>query len=241
MIDACSDPVPDQRVRRPRLKRRDRALRAATARGRAAGSRPALPRAGCRAPPCPRPSTSTHAKPLCPTAIARSVGSVTTAASARHVFTSASAPMLECSSSTTAATIEPAGRRGRRARRSRRPRRSSRRRRPSCPARRGRTSRPSRSTGVNGSRHAGDADRVGVAAEHQRAALRRVLRARRRRWAGRAATGLDGRRRGRCARISAATTVGDLPLARRAGHERRVDGVDGDEIAQQADGWIHRS
>jgi hypothetical protein len=53
----------------------------------------------------PSTVTSTHAKPLCPTAIARSVGSVTTAASARHVFTSASAPMLECSSSTTAATI----------------------------------------------------------------------------------------------------------------------------------------
>ena len=35
--------------------------------------------------------------------------------------------------------------------------------------------------------------------------------------------------------------VGDLALARRAGHERRVDGVDRDQIAEQADGWIHGS
>ena len=48
---------------------------------------------------------STHAKPLWPIASRRSVGSVTTAMSARHSRTSASAPRLMCSSSTTAATM----------------------------------------------------------------------------------------------------------------------------------------
>ena len=49
-------------------------------------------------------TTSTPANPLCATAIRMSVGSVTTAASAVHSRTSASAPMLAYSSSTTAAT-----------------------------------------------------------------------------------------------------------------------------------------
>ena len=53
----------------------------------------------------PSVSISTHSKPLWAMAIASSVGSVTTAPSARHRVTSASAPMLACSSSTTHAMI----------------------------------------------------------------------------------------------------------------------------------------
>ena len=86
-------------------------------------------------------------------------------------------------------------------------------------------------------RHARDADRVGVAAEHQRAALARAPRARRRRWAVRARPlRLDVEAE---AAHLGGDGVGDLALARRTGHERRVDGVDRDEIAEQADGWIH--
>ena len=42
-------------------------------------------------------------------------------------------------------------------------------------------------------------------------------------------------------RISAAISVGDLALARRAAHQRRVHRVDGDELAQQLDRGIHIS
>ena len=66
-------------------------------------SRPSRGRLPCAARP--RVSISNHAKPLWPIPICRSVGSVTTAASARHSRTRASAPMLANSSSTTAAMI----------------------------------------------------------------------------------------------------------------------------------------
>ena len=65
-------------------------------------SRPSAGRLPCAARP--RVSTSTHSNPLCAVATRRSVGSVTTAASAACAVTSASAPALACSSSATAAT-----------------------------------------------------------------------------------------------------------------------------------------
>ena len=64
-------------------------------------SRPSRGRLPCAARPSV--SISTHSKPLCAMATCRSVGSVTTAPSARQRVTSASAPMLACSSSTTQA------------------------------------------------------------------------------------------------------------------------------------------
>ena len=72
-------------------------------------SRPSRGRLPCAARPSV--SISTHSNPLCAMATCRSVGSVTTAASARHRVTSASAPILACSSSTTQAiTSRPAAR-----------------------------------------------------------------------------------------------------------------------------------
>ena len=68
---------------------------------RTIASRPSAGRLPCAARPCV--STSIQANPLWATAIARSVGSVTTAASARQRVTSASAPALAYSSSMTAA------------------------------------------------------------------------------------------------------------------------------------------
>ena len=69
---------------------------------RAMASRPSSGRLPCAARPCA--TISTQANPLWPTASCKSVGSVTMAMSARHSRTSASAPMLRYSSSTTAAT-----------------------------------------------------------------------------------------------------------------------------------------
>ena len=86
--------------------------------------------------------------------------------------------------------------------------------------------------------HAGDAHRVGVAAEHQRASLRAPIEhaddiraAGRHRFDGHLEA--DATHRG-------GDGGGNFLLAGRAGNERRVDGVDGDEIAKQADRWIHR-
>jgi len=78
---------------------------------RTIASRPSRGRLPCAARPMV--SISTHSKPLCATATPRSVGSVTTAASARQRVTRASAPRLACSSSTThddkQPDVEPAG------------------------------------------------------------------------------------------------------------------------------------
>ena len=110
MIDACSDAVPISGCGGAAWSRRSSASSACSTRPmRRIASRPSRGRLPCAARPFV--STSNHAKPLWPIAIWRSVGSVTTAPSARHRVTSASAPILAYSSSTTAATISrPASR-----------------------------------------------------------------------------------------------------------------------------------
>ena len=87
--------------------------------------------------------------------------------------------------------------------------------------------------------HAGDADGVGMAAEHQRAAFRAPLehahdvRAARRDF-------VDGDVEPGSLQVCA-DGGGDFALTGSAGHERRIHGVDGDQVPEQADGWIHGS
>ena len=171
--------------------------------------------------------SSTHANPLWPTAICE-IGRLGDDRASRRAtaVTSASAPMLgvflvdDGRDDQPVRDRQPArgDRRGRR--------RSSRRRRLSCPARRGRGAGPSRSIGVNGSRHARDADRVGVAAEHQRASFAARPRARRSTLGRPGATPSRSTTSRPPRRISAAMSSAISRFARRAGHQRRVDGVD---------------
>ena len=129
----------------------------------AIASRPSAGRLPCAARPCV--VISAQANPLCPTATRRSVGSVTMAMSARQSLTSASAPRLMCSSSTTAATIS-------------RPRDHRRREDPGGGNHRGHAAlhvlraapvQPAvRFTRRERMLHAFHADRIDVAAEHQR-------------------------------------------------------------------------
>ena len=91
MIDACSDPVPSSAWGRCDCNRRSSDSRRLSTRPiRRMASRPSRGRLPCAARPSV--STRTHSNPLCATAMSRSVGSVTTAASARHAAASASAP-----------------------------------------------------------------------------------------------------------------------------------------------------
>ena len=173
MIDACSDPVPTSGCGgRACSARSSPSSRDSTRPSRRMASCPSAGRLPCAA--FPSTTMSTHAKPLWPTAISRSVGSVTIAASARQDFTSASAPMLECSSSTT------------------RPPRRGRQTNPPCVAIGGRRRdhrgdaafHVLRAAAVQATvplhrrewiAHPADADRVGVAAEHQRPPWRASL------------------------------------------------------------------
>ena len=93
----------EQRMRRSRLQFAIERVERRSGRApiRRIASRPSRGRLPCAARPSV--SISTHSKPLCAIATCRSVGSVTTAPSARQRVTSASAPMLACSSSTTQA------------------------------------------------------------------------------------------------------------------------------------------
>ena len=85
--------------------------------------------------------------------------------------------------------------------------------------------------------HAGDADGIGVAAEHERASLRPSLEdADDIGPAG--CHGLDRHVEPEAAHRGG-DRGGDLLFARRARHERRVHGVDGDEIAEQTQSRIH--
>ena len=197
-------------------------------------SRPSRGRLPCAARP--RVSTSNQANPLWPIAICRSVGSVTTAASARQRVTSASAPMLAYSSSTTAATISrPAASRVLRddPRRvdhrgdaafhvlRRRGRTAGRR------ARRDRTARAMPSTPTVSTWPQSISDRPRPRPS---------------------STPMTFGRPGAASCISTSRPMlpqvrgdrrGDRRFAGRARHERRIDRIDRDEIAQQPDGGVH--
>ena len=86
-------------------------------------------------------------------------------------------------------------------------------------------------------RHPCDADRVDVAAEHESVPRRTSFE-----HADRVGS---TRRDLLCLDVEADAAhlggngTGDLRLAGRTGHERRVDGVDRDEVAEQANRWIH--
>ena len=128
-------------------------------------SRPSRGRLPCAARPSV--SISTHSNPLCAMATCRSVGSVTTAASARQRVTSASAPMLACSSSTTQAITSLPGSKAARFRDDARG--IDHRRHAALHVLGAAAVDPAVALdGIERRLHAGDADRIDVAAEHQR-------------------------------------------------------------------------
>ncbi len=162
--------------------------------------------------------------------MSRSVGSVTTAASARHRVTSASAPMLACSSSTTAATMT-------------RPRSSpplSTMRRTAADHGGNAALHVLRTAAVEPAvadlrferpPHPADADRVGVPAEHQRSASgASVEYADHVRTTGRGVGHLDAKTDGLELAGNPSRDGGFAASARR---QRWIHRVDRDEIAQQ--------
>jgi hypothetical protein len=85
--------------------------------------------------------------------------------------------------------------------------------------------------------HPGHTDGVGMPAEHQRGTF--DARLQHADHVGPATAGIFDRDLQTDAPHRAADGVSDLAFAGRAGHQRGIDGVDGDEIAQQFDGRIH--
>ena len=201
--------VDDRRVqrRRPHDRMRGRACSSrsscSSARStrpiRRIASRPSRGRLPCAARP--RVSISTHANPLCPTPICRSVGSVTTAASARplrdeRVGADARVLLVDDRGDDQTPLAEAAVARDARG--------VDHRRDAALHVLRAASVQPAVALdGIERRGHAVDADGVDVPAEHQRAARARRRRARRSRSVARARPPAS-RRRARAARMCAA-------------------------------------